>query len=134
MGLLIDSSAIIASARGKFSFPELIRRYENESMAISAITASELLHGIYRSRHVEIIQRRREFVESVFELLPIIPFDLAIARLHAQLWANLQTNGRMIGAHDLQIAATALTIGFSVVTLNEREFGLIPNLIVLNPT
>jgi predicted nucleic acid-binding protein len=36
----------------------------------------------------------------------------------------------VIGAHDLQIAATALADGHEVVTVNEREFGRIPGLVV----
>jgi predicted nucleic acid-binding protein len=34
----------------------------------------------------------------------------------------------MIGAHDLQIAATAIHHGHAVVTLNQQEFGRVPGI------
>lgn len=71
------------------------------------ITASELLHDVHRAKEPSISQKRLRFVEYILDLFPVIPFDLEIARVHAQLWADLQTNGQSIGAHDLIIAATA---------------------------
>jgi len=97
------------------------------------ITASELLHGVYRAKEPSISQKRLRFVEYILDLFPVIPFDLEIARVHAQLWADLQTNGQSIGAHDLLIAATARTLDYGVVTGNEREFRRIPGLQVVNP-
>lgn len=133
MGYLIDSSIIIAAARGRLSLPNILTGLGEEPVAIAAITASELLHGIYRSKDVHIVQRRQVFVESVLQKLPAIPFDLDIARVHAQLWAQMQSNGLMIGIHDLQIAATAIAIDYGVLTLNEREFRLVPTLRVITP-
>ncbi len=61
----------------------------------------------------------------------IIPFAEAQAEHHARGWADLETRGLLIGAHDLQIAATALSLGYSVATLNEREFARVPGLLVV---
>lgn len=133
MGYLIDSSVIIAAARGRLLLPNILTSLGDEPVAISAITASELLHGIHRSNDVKVMQRRQEFVESVLQKLPVIPFELDIARVHAQLWAQMQSNGQMIGIHDLQIAATAVAIDYGVLTLNEREFRLVPKLRVITP-
>jgi len=60
--------------------------------------------------------------------VPVIPFGLAEARAHARIWAELAGAGALIGAHDLQIAATALVAGSEVATLNLNEFGLVPGL------
>lgn len=46
--------------------------------------------------------------------IEVIDFDLAVARRHAAVWARLEAAGNMIGAHDLQIAATALHDGHDV--------------------
>ena len=34
---------------------------------------------------------RQAFVESVLSLMPVLPFDLQAARLHARQWAELAT-------------------------------------------
>jgi len=39
----------------------------------------------------------------------------------------------MIGERDLQIAATALVHGHTVLTRNVREFALVPGLSVVSP-
>jgi predicted nucleic acid-binding protein len=57
-----------------------------------------------------------------------MPFGLLEARRHAQLWAELTRKGKMIGAHDLIIAATALAHDFHLATLNATEFRRVPGL------
>lgn len=47
----------------------------------------------------------------------------SIARAHAEIWAELENDGNLIGAHDLWIAATALSHGMDVATANARDFG-----------
>ena len=97
-------------------------------VALAAISASELLHGVERARDAAVRQRRRAFVEGVLANVPVIPFGLAEARAHARIWAELAGAGALIGAHDLQIAATALVAGSEVATLNLNEFSRVPGL------
>ena len=97
-------------------------------VALAAITASELLHGVERARDTGVRQRRSAFVEGVLENVPVIPFGLAEARAHSRVWAELAGAGALIGAHDLLIAATALVAGSEVATLNVTEFGRVPGL------
>ena len=68
---------------------------------LSAITASELLHGVHRADGAVRRGRREAFVETILTYLPVLPFTLDIARVHARLWADLQAQGEMIGSHDL---------------------------------
>lgn len=51
---------------------------------------------------------------------------MPIARVYAQLLVELRKSGQTIGAHDLQIAATALSGGFEVATHNVRDFIRVP--------
>ena len=97
---------------------------------MAAITASELLAGIHLADAAGNRLRREVFVESVIESVPILEFDLAVARAHSRVWSKLTREGRMIGAHDLQIAATALAHGSSILTENVREFERVPGLVV----
>lgn len=50
------------------------------------------------------------------------------ANVYAELWATLQKTGKRIGAHDLMVAATAISKGFSVATFDLRDFGKIDGL------
>jgi predicted nucleic acid-binding protein len=95
---------------------------------MAAITASELLHGYHRAANAGIRARRAAFVESLLELIPVLPFGLTEARRHAELWAELVRRGTVIGAHDLMIAATALAHGDALATLNRREFSQVQGL------
>ncbi len=130
MGFVVDSSVIIASERGQLSMDELRERLAADSVAFAAITASELLHGVHRAETTARRQRRHDFVERLLNRVPILPFDLDVARRHAALWADLARAGSPIGAHDLIIAATALTYQLTVATRNVREFGRVEGLSV----
>jgi tRNA(fMet)-specific endonuclease VapC len=50
MGLILDSSPLIADERGKFDMPGLLRQCPGLQPIIAAITASELLHGVERAK------------------------------------------------------------------------------------
>lgn len=134
MGLLIDSSVLVAAERERTHLQTVLAGTEDESVAISVITASEMLHGIQRARTVGQVGRRQQFVSFVLELFPIIPIDLEVARHHVRTWAALQARGELIGAHDLLIAASALAFGYGVITFNVGEFARVPGLRVLNLT
>jgi tRNA(fMet)-specific endonuclease VapC len=125
---LIDSSIFVAFERSGEAPAALLERLGDQEVALAAITASELLHGVHRADGAVRRGRRERFVETVLTAVPVLPFTLEVARIHARLWADLQRRGEPIGAHDLLIAATALTHGMAVVTLNRRHFEKIPDL------
>jgi tRNA(fMet)-specific endonuclease VapC len=89
-----------------------------------------LLHGVHRAETAGRRLRREAFVEKVIELFPVVPFDLGAARVYARLWANLARKGIRIGAHDLLIAATAVSVGHAVATADRRDYARIPELTV----
>jgi tRNA(fMet)-specific endonuclease VapC len=99
----------------------------DEEVAISAITASELLHGVHRAGR-QYRARREVFVEAVLGVVPVLPFDLLAARAHARLWAELAAVGLDVGAHDRMVAATAVSVGWRVATSNVRHFDRVPGL------
>ena len=71
----------------------LLASLGDEAVALAAITASELLHGVYRAGTARIRSRRSAFVEGLLGEYPIIPFDAAAARVHAKLWSQLAARG-----------------------------------------
>jgi predicted nucleic acid-binding protein len=105
MGLILDTSVFVAEERRRFDMPGFLNQFPNEQPAITAITASELLHGVARADDAARKQKRSTYVEQIPARLLILPFDLPQARSHAQLWAELSARGVMVGPHDLQIAA-----------------------------
>ena len=125
MALLIDSSVFIAVERSGQAPESLLERLGDEPVALSAMTASELLHGVHRADGAVRRGRRERFVERILLTIPVLPFTLEVARTHSRLWADLQKRGEMIGAHDLVIAATALTHDMTVLTGDRRHFGRI---------
>jgi len=128
MAALIDSSVLIAAERGLLDLDELSARFAGEDVALSAITASELLHGLYRAKTATQRHRRQAFVEGLLAQLPVIPFDLTVARVHASLWAELSARGLGVGERDLMIGATAIARDYSIATRDERSFPKIPGL------
>lgn len=124
-GWLIDTSVLVDVERGRAA---LRRVPGEEEHAISVVTASELLHGVHRATDGLRRTRRQAFVEHVLAHMESLPVTVAVARVHADLWARLEASGEIIGAHDLWIAATAIANGMGVVTTNARDFGRVPGL------
>ena len=131
MGTLIDSSVLVAAERGTLDLEGTLDAHADEPVGIAAITASELLHGVHRATTTAQRQRREAFVERLLAVLPVFPFDLVTARLHASLWADLAAKGASVGSHYLLIGATAIALGYRVATRDRRSFGKIPGLNVV---
>ena len=128
MGLIVDTSGLFASEKGKYDLTGFFAFIGDEPVRIASITASELLHGVARADTPARREKRSRFVESMLHLLPVVDFDLTLARHHAALWAELEKSGNTIGPHDMLIAATALACGDRMATLNTAEFARVPSL------
>jgi predicted nucleic acid-binding protein len=130
MAVLIDASILIEAERGRLELESHVAQRQEEEFFLSVITASELLHGVYRAVQPEVRTKRSAFVEAILARFPLLPVDIATARAHAQIWAALAAAGQMIGPHDLWLAATCMAYGFTMVTANIREFARVPGLTV----
>lgn len=130
MGLLLDASILIENERGRLDLGDHVRRHGEAEAFLSVITVSELLHGVHRARDGATKSRRSAWVEAVAARFGVLPVDLVASRAHARLWAHLASEGRIIGPHDLWLAAVALSRGFTLVTASLREFERVPGLVV----
>lgn len=130
MGVICDTSLLIAVERGLLDVDDFVRGREEEPFGISVITVSELLHGVHRADTEKRRLKREAYVEKVIETFPIYPFDTATARIYARIWANLVRKDIQVGDHDLIIASTAIALGFSVATFDLRDYGKIEELTV----
>ena len=122
VGTLLDTSILIDLERARRVF-----RATEDEVAIAAITASELIQGVLRADAAH-RPERESFVEGILSTVPTVPFSLRVARVHASVWAEMSASGRTLDAHDLQIAATAISLGWSLATLDRRHFVNVPGL------
>ena len=94
-------------------------------LAMSAITFAELMNGAKKSQHVE---ANLERLNALSELLDIRPFDKQAAVFYGDVRSSLEKRGDIIGGNDLLIAAHALSLGWTLVTNNEKEFSRVEGL------
>ncbi len=89
MGVILDSSILIAGERRRDSVWEILQRVESVSgetaVALSAVSAIELTHGIYRARTEDDRTRRQNFVEELFQAVAVHPATLEVARLAGRI-------------------------------------------------
>jgi tRNA(fMet)-specific endonuclease VapC len=93
-------------------------------MATSIIVAAELRYGAPKKGSARLTAQ----LEAVLGALEGLPFEDPADRVYGVLRAGLEQKGQPIGGNDLLIAAQALSLGFTLVTANEREFSKIDNL------
>ncbi len=122
MGVILDTSVLIEAERRESEINQFSESRKEEVFGLSVITVAELLHGVHRADSTERRLKRSAYVEKVIELFPIYAFEISVARIYAELWSDLSKKGVQIGAHDLVIGSTALSLGFSVATYNIRHF------------
>jgi len=135
LGLLLDTSVLIASERRGEAIEDILRRvraeYGEVDIALSAISAVELTHGIYRAKTDADRARRRIFADGVFQGLIVHPVSLEIAQLAGRIEGEQADVGNVIAFEDLVIGATALHLGFDVASANVKHFQRIPGLTVV---
>jgi tRNA(fMet)-specific endonuclease VapC len=135
MGLILDSSVVIASERRRETVERLIERVVtatgDQEAALSAIGVTELIHGLYRAQTPALRLRRQSFLDELLRALTVYPYTKETAMLAGKLDGEQQSKGVVIPFGDLLIGATALSLGFSVLTENLRHFQKIPSLSVI---
>jgi tRNA(fMet)-specific endonuclease VapC len=116
---------LIALERGHTIPPETLP--DDTDIAIAAITASELLVGVELAGDKHRAARKAS-VDAILATFDVVPFDVDVARHHATLLAHTRRSGTPRGAHDLQVAATAVARGRVLLTTDDRAFGGLPAL------
>ena len=130
MGLVIDTSALVAVERASRTWEAALSTLGNEPAALPAIVCAELLTGVRLARSTARAASRRAKIDALLAKVPVVDFGLPIAERWAELFATLSRQGRLIPANDLAVAATALHLGFGVVVgpLDEAHFRSVPGL------
>jgi predicted nucleic acid-binding protein len=78
MGLILDSSLVIAAERRGDTVEQLIARIigatGDQGAALSAIGLTELMHGIFRAKTPEMRRRRETFINELLADLTVYPY------------------------------------------------------------
>ena len=128
MAYLFDTNAVseVFKPRPNPDFLKWLRGVPREAQFTNTVVLGELYVAAYRSRAREKWLRR--IWEQVIPRMTVLYFDPESAEEYGRIRAHLLDTGTLIGDSDIQIAATALHHGLTVVTANVRHFGRIPDL------
>jgi predicted nucleic acid-binding protein len=135
VGVILDSSIVIDTERRGDTVGQLLREVAfvigDQKAALSSIGLTELVHGVYRSKTPSMRIRHEMFLQDLLADLEVVPYTKNTAMLAGRLDGEQRSKGIVIPTTDLLIGATALEIGYAVVTSNIRHFQLIPGLEVI---
>jgi tRNA(fMet)-specific endonuclease VapC len=105
-----------------------LQRFHPKDVALSSLTVAELAWGVAKSGS----QRNRAALESFIASFTVLSFDASASFVYGDLRARLYRAGTPIGPMDMLIAAHALSLDFTLVTNNVREFKRVPALRIEN--
>ena len=128
MPWLVDTNHWIALLKGRN--PHLAERLRDVPPAevwFCSVVKEELLHGALK---YEKPQERLALLETLFAMHPSAAFDDMAAQSAAAIRHDLEQRACTIGPHDTQIAAIALSRGWTIVTANRGEFSRVLGLVV----
>ena len=132
MGLILDSSIVIAAERQRETVPQLMRRIAamagDQRVALSAVGLTELVHSTYRAPNPTQRQNHENFIGELLAYMDVVPYTKVTALLAGKIDGEQRAQGVTIPYADLLIGVTALEHGYAMATVNVRHFRLIPGL------
>jgi tRNA(fMet)-specific endonuclease VapC len=134
MRYLLDTnivSDLVRNPQGKVA--SHVRAVGEKHVCTSIIVAAELRYAADKKRaDKKGSPRLSSQLDAVLGVLEILPFETPADASYGLLRTRLEKAGTPIGANDLLIAAQALTLGYVIVTDNEREFSRVKGLRLQN--
>ena len=135
MGLILDSSVVIAAERRGDNVTQMLKQIVastgDQRTVLSSVGLTELVHGIYRAQTAQIRGRRDSFIRELLNDVEVYPYTKETALLAGKIDGEQQNQGIVIPFGDLLIGATAMEVGYSLLTANVRHFRLIPGLSIV---
>ena len=125
MRYLLDTnivSDLVRNPQGKVA--QHIRKVGEAQVCTSIIVAAELRYGATKKGSPRLLAH----LEAVLGALEVLPFEVPADAAYGLLRTRLEQVGRPIGANDLLIAAQTLSLGYTIVTDNDREFAHVEDL------
>ena len=125
MPYLIDTDIVINSIKGHRLVNEHIAKYANVLKAISIITLGELLYGAKKSSQRD---KNTAIVYRLAEIFPVVGITRSTIEAFTEVKLALDKKGQRIEDFDLLIAATALSLNYTLVTNNTKHYQRIQGL------
>lgn len=132
MSYCLDTNTVIYFLKGRY--PELQRKlleHRPDQLVVPEIVRAELLTGVAKSDRP---QRSLSLVNTFLEPLSLLPFSGSAVEHYANIRAELEAKGTVIGPNDLIVAAIARANSATLVTHNIKEFKRVPGLAVVDWT
>ena len=130
MRYMLDTNICIYAIKHK---PEIVfqrlQAIDPENVCISTVTYAELVHGVEKSAAVD---KNRLALSMLLANIDILDFDVDAAVCYGKIRADLEKRGTPIGPLDMMIAGHAKSLGYTLVTNNEKEFSRVSNLKIEN--
>lgn len=132
---MLDSTVVVAAERRGDPVAQFLLQLSNvagdQEFPLSSVGLTELVHAVYRAPSTQIRVRREAFIFALLDVVEVAAFARSTAFLAGRIDGEQRSVGVTIPSLDLLIGATALELGYSVVTSNVRHFQLIPGLHII---
>lgn len=122
---LLDTNTVIDLFQERGNVAQRVFSIPPREIVLSSIVLYELRVGVAKSRRPE---AKRRQIEELARHATLLPFGGTEAADAANIRAALEAEGRVIGPHDILIAATARANGLTLVTHNTGEFSRVEGL------
>lgn len=124
--MILDTTAVIDILRGEPVLVKHVETLENKGISFSttAISVFEVWQGIKEG----VSEDKKERIESLFNSLRILPFELESAKEAGNIQSSLKHEGNEIDPEDSMIAGIARKANETIITRNVKHFSRIRNL------
>lgn len=114
---LLDTNICIYLLKGQFNIHEKIKKVGVQNCFLSEITIAEMKFGIENSNRKKQNREKLKELQSLFNIIPILPsFDI-----YAREKSRLRKKGQIVDDFDLLIGATAIFNNLILVTRNIKH-------------
>ncbi len=130
MRFMLDTIICIYAIKHKpEQFFKELQKHDPSEVCISSVTYAELVHGVEKSTTIE---KNRLALSLLLANIDVLDFDIKAANCYGKIRAELEKKGTPIGPLDMMIAGHAQSLGYTIVTNNDREFERAPDLLIVN--
>ena len=127
---MLDSDICIAFQRSSSqSLSDRLLALQAGDAVLPLVAYGELRVGVEKSTARD---RAMQALNRVIAAFPVVMPSENVADTYAEIRADLEREGKVIGSNDLWIAAHARSLKLTLITANEREFRRVPGLAVEN--
>lgn len=124
---MLDTNICIAVMKGRPEVSSRVSGVSPDKIAVSGIVLAELSYGVRKSTQRE---QNEQALADFCSICSILDWPGQAAETYGEIRAELEAQGRIIGANDMLIAAHTRFINAVLVTNNTSEFERVPGLAV----